>query len=55
VRIPRKMADAVEDFLKTEDAKKMGFDSKADVVTAAVRDLLVKYGFYKVPARKGTA
>jgi len=24
-------------------------------VTAAVRDLLVKYGFYKVPARKGTA
>ena len=55
VRIPRKMADAVEDFLKTEDAKKMGFDSKADVVTAAVRDLLVKYGFYKVPAKKETA
>lgn len=49
------MADAVEDFLKTDEAKKMGFDSKADVVTAAVRELLVKYGFYKMPAKKESA
>jgi len=55
VRMPREMAHAVEDFLKTEEAKKLGFDSKADVVTAGVRDLLVKYGFYKLPAKKGTA
>jgi len=55
VRIPRKMVEAVEDFLKTDEAKKMGYDSKADVVTAAVRELLAKYGFYKPPAKKETA
>jgi len=41
------MADAVEEFLKTERAKQMGFIYKVDVVTAAVRDLLEKYGFYE--------
>ena len=47
VRIPRPMADAVEEFLKTERAKQMGFIYKVDVVTAAVRDLLEKYSFYE--------
>ena len=47
IRIPRPMADAVEDFLKTERAKQMGFIYKVDVVTAAVRELLEKYGFYE--------
>lgn len=46
VRIPRKMVEAVERFLDTEEAKEMGFDSKADVVTAAVRELLIKYEHY---------
>jgi len=46
VRIPRKMVEAVERFLDTEEAKEMGFDSKADVVTAAVRELLIKYEYY---------
>ena len=48
VRIPRGMAKAVEDFLRTEGASKMGFDSKADVVTAAIRHLLIDYGYYSI-------
>jgi hypothetical protein len=47
VRIPRGMAGAVEGFLKTEEAASMGFDSKADVVTAAIRQMLSEYGYYK--------
>lgn len=45
VRIPRKMVDIVEDFLKTDIAKELGLDSKSDVVTAAIRELLIKYGY----------
>ena len=52
VRIPRGMIEAVEEFLKTEQALKMGFDSKADVVTAAVRNLLSEYSCYKIPQKK---
>ena len=47
VRIPRGIAKAIEDFLKTEQAARMGFDSKADVVTAAIRTMLTEYGYYK--------
>ncbi len=43
VKIPRRMAEAVEDFLKSERAQRLGLDSKADVVTMAVRELLAKY------------
>jgi hypothetical protein len=46
VRIPRGIAKAIEDFLKTDQAAKMGFDSKADVVTAAIRTMLTEYGYY---------
>jgi len=46
VRIPRGISDAIEDFLKTDQAARMGFDSKADVVTTAVRGLLTDYGYY---------
>jgi hypothetical protein len=46
VRIPRGIAKAIEDFLKTEQAARMGFDSKADVVTAAIRTMLTEYGYY---------
>lgn len=48
VRIPRSMTDAIEEFLQTKEAARMGFDSKADVVTAAIRSLLTEYGFYKI-------
>ena len=51
VRIPRSVASAVDGFLETDEAAKMGFDSKADVVTAAIRNLLIEYGFYS--AKKG--
>jgi Arc/MetJ-type ribon-helix-helix transcriptional regulator len=46
VRIPRGMTDAIKEFLTTEEAAKMGFDSRADVVTAAVRKLLNECGYY---------
>lgn len=49
VRIPRGIAKAIEDFLKTDQAARMGFDSKADVVTAAIRTLLTEYGYYSNP------
>lgn len=52
VRIPRGMAEAVEGFLKTELAAKMGFDSKADVVTAAIRKMLIDYGYYRLQKRE---
>jgi len=48
VRVPRGIATAIENFLKTEQADKMGFDSKADVVTAAIRHLLTDYGYYSL-------
>jgi hypothetical protein len=46
VRIPRSVASAVNDFLETNEAARMGFDSKADVVTAAIRNLLTEYGHF---------
>lgn len=49
IRIPKPMAEAVEEFLKTDYAKRMGFLYKVDVITAATRELLEKYGFYKQP------
>ena len=52
VRIPRGVVEAIEDFLRTEQALKMGFDSKADVVTAAIRNLLAEYGYYGIPEKK---
>lgn len=47
VRIPRGMAIEVERFLNTAQAEKLGFDSKADVVSAAIRLLLKEYGYYR--------
>jgi len=48
IRIPKSLSDAVDEFLKTDLAKKMGYIYKVDVITAATRDLLIKYGFYKI-------
>jgi len=50
VRIPKRMAEAVNEFIKTDLAKSMGFQYKIDVITAATRELLEKYGFYKLPS-----
>ena len=46
VRIPSGITEAIKDFLKSEQAARMGFDSRADVVTEAVRKLLKEYGYY---------
>lgn len=48
VRIPRGLAGAVEEFIKTEQAAQMGFDSKADVITAAIRKMLMECGYYRI-------
>lgn len=47
IRIPKAMAEAVDEFLKTDHAKRMGYLYKIDVITAATRELLEKYGFDK--------
>ncbi|MEM3072148.1 MAG: hypothetical protein QW172_01655 [Candidatus Bathyarchaeia archaeon] len=52
MRIPRGIADAIEMFLQTKEAARMGFDSKADVVTAAVRHLLMEFGYFKIPVQQ---
>jgi Arc/MetJ-type ribon-helix-helix transcriptional regulator len=51
VRIPKGITEAIEDFLNSDQAAKMGFDSKADVVTTAVRRLLTEYGYYEFQSR----
>ena len=52
VRIPKGMTDAIKEFLNTEQATKMGFHSRADVVTAAVRRLLNESGYYDALERE---
>jgi hypothetical protein len=49
VRLPRKMLIAIEDFLQTEKAKKMGFLHMTDIVTEAVREFLKEQGYYPMP------
>ena len=55
IRIPKPMSEAVTEFLKTDHAKRMGFLYKVDVITAATRELLEKYGFYKHPEEETQA
>ena len=43
VRIPRGQIEEVEDFLKTDFAKKRGYHYKVEVVSDAVRKFLEKY------------
>ena len=46
VRIPVGLHAAIEDFLGTATARRMGYRHKSDVVTSAVRRLLIGYNFY---------
>lgn len=46
VRIPSGILRAVEEFLETETAKKMGYRFKTDIITAAVRDFLKEHEYY---------
>lgn len=43
MKIPVGMDRAIIAFLGTETAKKLGLDSKSDVVTEALRDFFKKY------------
>jgi len=43
VRIPRGVLAVVDEFIETEQAKRLGLDSKSDVVSEAVRQFLAKY------------
>ena len=45
VRIPRGLAESITDFLDSDQARRMGYDSRADVVTEGVRRLLTEFGF----------
>jgi hypothetical protein len=44
VKIPIGMYDWIADFRESDMAKKLGWDSKSDVVTEALRDFFKKYG-----------
>lgn len=43
VRLPKKMMEEVEKFLKTGKARKAGYTSRTQLVVTAVRNLLEKY------------
>jgi len=51
VRLPKDMLKAVEEFLETEQAKKMGFLHITDVATEAVREFLKSHGYYPLEER----
>lgn len=44
VKITKGLEEAIQEFLESDTAKKMGLDSKSDVVAEALRDLFKKYG-----------
>lgn len=52
VRIPKGLTNAIGEFLMTEEAGKLGYHSRAAVVTAAVRSLLKEYGYYDSVQKK---
>ena len=52
VRVTLDLVKAIEGFLKTEVGRSAGFDSRADVVTAGVRNFLEQYGYYDLLKEK---
>jgi len=46
VKITAGLLDAIEEYLKTEKAELMGFRFSSDVVSYAVREMLIQQGFY---------
>ena len=47
VRIPKGILDVIDEFIETEQAKRLGLDSKSDVVSEAAREFLKKYRILK--------
>ena len=50
VRIGTGLLESVKDFLKTDEAMKMGLDSDKDVVHAALLDFLKTTGYFSQPS-----
>jgi Arc/MetJ-type ribon-helix-helix transcriptional regulator len=48
IRIKKGQKKAIDEFLLTKEAEAAGFNSASDVVNAAVRDLLIRYGVIKI-------
>jgi hypothetical protein len=48
VHISKTLSTAIDEFLDTEIAAKIGFDSRADDVTATAKVLLMEYGFTRI-------
>ena len=46
VRISAGLVEAVKEFMDSEVGKRMGLNSRADVVEHSLREFLDKYGFY---------
>jgi len=42
VRIPKGILEVIDEFIKTKQAKRLGLDSKSDVVSEAARQFLAK-------------
>ena len=53
IRITKGLDEAIDQFLNTEKARLLGFRFKSDVVNAAVRELLIKYGFPEILEETG--
>jgi hypothetical protein len=51
VRLPKDLLSAIEEFLQTDTAKKMGFLHRTDVTTEAIREFLKNQGYYPMPSR----
>ncbi|MCW4048030.1 MAG: ribbon-helix-helix domain-containing protein [Candidatus Bathyarchaeota archaeon] len=51
VRLPKELLNAIEEFLQTDKAQKMGFLHITDVATTAVREFLRDQGYYTPPDR----
>jgi len=47
VKISKGLVEALDKFLKTNLAREMGFRSRAEVVATAVREFLIRYGYYR--------
>ncbi|MEM2127800.1 MAG: hypothetical protein QXH67_06230 [Candidatus Bathyarchaeia archaeon] len=51
VKIAKGLAEAINLFLETDKAKRLGYRYKGDVVNDAVRDFLLKHGIETLEAR----
>jgi hypothetical protein len=47
IKVPKRMVGAMKEFLKTEEAKRLGLDSISDVGTEALREFFKKYGLVR--------